>query len=63
MRHYDLPKELAWMDTLNEMDELTALKEITAQLTKIQFDQDMHLNRSIDLVLSIDTKTHKPEKK
>ena len=33
MRHHELPKELAWMDTLVEMDELTALREITAQLT------------------------------
>ena len=46
MRHHELPKELAWMDTLVEMDELTALREITTQLTKIQFDQDVQLNRS-----------------
>ena len=46
-----------------EMDELTALREITAQLTKIQFDQDVELNRSIDFVLRIDRKTYKPAKK
>ena len=63
IHHHELPKELAWMDTLVEMDELTALREITAQLTKIQFNQDVQLNRSIDLVLSIDRKTYKPAKK
>lgn len=63
MRPPTLPKELAWMTTLVEMDELTALKEITAQLIKIQLDQDAPLRRSIDLLLSIDRKTYKPVKK
>ena len=51
------------MDTLTEMDELTALKEITAQLVKIQFDSTKNLDYHIDLVLEIDKKTYQHAKK
>lgn len=63
MRPPTLPNALAWMTTLAEMDELTALKEITTQITKIQFDQDAPLRQSFDLLLGIDRKTYKPIKK
>ncbi len=63
IRPQELPKELAWMTTLAEMDELTALKEITAQLAKIQFSHDAPVRRSIEMVLGIDRKTYKPVRK
>jgi hypothetical protein len=50
------------MDTLTEVDELTALKEITAQLVKIQFNSTKNLDYHIDLVLEIDRKTYKHAK-
>jgi hypothetical protein len=59
----DAQKNLGWMDTLTEVDELTALKEITAQLVKIQFDSTKNLDYHIDLVLEIDRKTYKHAKK
>jgi hypothetical protein len=58
----DAQKNLGWMDTLTEVDELTALKEITAQLVKIQFDATKKLDFHIDLVLEIDRKTYKHAK-
>jgi hypothetical protein len=58
----DAQKNLGWMDTLTEMDELTALKEITAQLVKIQFNSTKNLDYHIDLVLEIDKKTYKHAK-
>jgi hypothetical protein len=58
----DAQKNLGWMDTLTEVDELTALKEITAQLVKIQFDSTKNLDFHIDLVLEIDRKTYKHAK-
>jgi hypothetical protein len=59
----DAQKNLGWMDTLTEMDELDALKEITSQLVKIQFTENNILERRIDLVLEIDRKTYTPAKK
>jgi hypothetical protein len=58
----DAQKNLGWMDTLTEVDELTALKEITAQLVKIQFGSTKNLDYHIDLVLEIDRKTYKHAK-
>jgi hypothetical protein len=58
----DAQKNLGWMDTLTEVDELTALKEITARLVKIQFDSTKNLDFHIDLVLEIDKKTYKHAK-
>ena len=55
-----LSNNLAWMDTLSEMDELDALKETTSRLARIQFDSNEMLSRNIDLVLEIDSKTYTP---
>jgi hypothetical protein len=59
----DSQKNLGWMDTLTEMDELDALKEITSQLVKIQFTELNILEHRIDLVLEIDRKTYRHAKK
>lgn len=59
---HDAQKNLGWMDTLTEVGELAALKEITAQLVKIQLDSTKNLNYHIDLVLEIDRKTYKHAK-
>lgn len=63
MRHETLPEELAWMDTLTDVDELTAVNAVKAKLTDIPFNQIEQLEHSIDLVLGIDRKTYKPIKK
>jgi hypothetical protein len=60
---HDVQKNLGWMNTLTEMDELEALKEITSQLVKIQFTENNILERRIDLVLEIDRKTYQHAKK
>ncbi len=54
----DAQKNLGWMNTLTEISELDALKEITSQLVKIQFDSNETLKRNIELVLEIDKKTY-----
>jgi hypothetical protein len=59
----DAQKNLGWMDTLTEMDELEALKEITSQLVKIQFTENNILERRINLVLEIDRKAYRHAKK
>ncbi len=63
IHHQVLAKNLVWMNTLTEMDELAALKETTARLAKIQFDSKQALNIGIDLVLEIDSKSYKNAKK
>ncbi len=63
LHQQDTVKNLVWMDTLTEMDELDALREITAQLAKIQFDTNESLIRRIDLVLAIDRKTYRHAKR
>ena len=54
LHQQDEVKNLVWMDTLTELDELEALKEITGQLAKIQFDSIENLDHRIELVLGID---------
>ncbi len=60
--HQVIEKKLEWMHTLTEMDELGALKEITAKLAKIQFDSSDTILRDIDLLLEIDSKTYRSAK-
>jgi len=63
LHQQDEVKNLVWMDTLTELDELEALKEITGQLAKIQFDSIENLDNRIELVLGIDRKTYRHAKK
>jgi hypothetical protein len=56
--HHQLEKNLEWMNGLSAMDELEVLEEVTAHLTKIQFNADKKSNLDIDLLLEIDTKTY-----
>lgn len=59
----DVQKNLEWMDTLTEMSEMDALKEITSRLTKIQFNAGGNAEYRIDLALEIDKKTYREAKR
>jgi|GEM_PF-974202 len=63
LHHQDVQKNLGWMNTLTEMDELSAIKTTTAQLTKIQFESVESLKCNIDMVLEIDKKSYQAAKK
>ena len=62
IHHQVIEKKLEWMNTLPEMDELGALKVITTRLAKIQFISSETINRDIDLLLEIDSKTYRSAK-
>jgi hypothetical protein len=63
MHHQEVQKNLEWMDTLNNLDELDALKETTLRLAKINFDTGATLKRQLDVLLEIDQKTYLEAKK
>lgn len=52
-------ENLAWVNTLQEMDSLEALRKITERLSKIQFKSNTSLEKRIDLVLEIDRLTYR----
>jgi hypothetical protein len=52
-------ENLDWMNTLQEMDSLEALRKITERLAKIQFNSNISLEKRIDLVLEIDKLTYR----
>jgi len=52
-------ESLAWVNTLQEMDSLEALRKISERLAKIQFNSNISLEKRIDLVLEIDRLTYK----
>ena len=56
-------KNLGWMDTLTDMDELDALKETTTRIAKIRFDVSASLKSQLDILLEIDQKTYQEAKK
>lgn len=63
IHHQEVQKNLGWMDTLTNLDELDALRETTARLAKIKFDRGDTLKRQLDILLQIDQKTHKTASK
>ena len=63
MHHQEVQKNLEWMDTLNNLDELDALKETTLRIAKIKFDTGATLKRQLDVLLEIDQKTYLEAKK
>ena len=63
IHHQEVQKNLGWMDTLSNLDELDALRETTARLAKIKFDRGDALKRQLDILLEIDQKTHKTASK
>ncbi|MGB7816513.1 MAG: hypothetical protein WBL28_09215 [Methylotenera sp.] len=63
LHHQEVQKNLGWMDTLTEMDALSALKMTTAQLAKNQFKSADNLKHQIDIVLAIDKKSYQNAKK
>ena len=63
LHHQEVQKNLGWMDTLTNMDELDALKETTARIAKIKFDSGAILKRQLDILLEIDQKTYREAKK
>jgi hypothetical protein len=52
-------ENLAWVNTLQEMDSIEALRKITERLAKIQFNSNISLEKRIDLVLEIDRLTYR----
>lgn len=52
-------ESLAWVNTLQEMDSLEALRKISERLAKIQFNSNISLEKRIDLVLEIDRLTYR----
>lgn len=50
---------LAWVNTLQELDSVEALKKVTERLAKIQFSSNISLEKRIDLVLEIDRLTYR----
>ena len=63
LHHQEVQKNLGWMDTLTNMDELDALKETTKRIAKIKFDTGVTLKRQLDILLEIDQKTYAEAKK
>lgn len=61
--HHQLEKSLEWMSDLSAMDELEALEQVTARLTKIQFNADKKTSLDIDLLLEIDAKIYRMARK
>ena len=63
LHHQEVQRNLGWMDTLTNMDELDALKETTMRIAKIKFDSGVTLKRQLDILLEIDQKTYAEAKK
>ena len=63
IHHQEVQKNLEWMDTLTNMDELDALKETTLHLAQIKFDTGATLKRQLDILLEVDQKTYREAKK
>ncbi len=63
IHHQEVQKNLGWMDTLTNLDELDALRETTAHLAKIKFDTGDTLKCQLDILLEIDQKTHRAARK
>ena len=63
LHHQEVQKNLGWMDTLTDMDELDALKETTMHIAKMKFDTGATLKRQLDVLLEIDQKTYREAKK
>jgi cell division protein YceG involved in septum cleavage len=63
IHHQEVQKNLGWMDTLTNLDELDVLRETTMRLAKIKFDSGDTLKRQLDILLEIDQKTHKTASK
>ena len=63
IHHQDVQKNLEWMDTLTNMDELDALKETTLHIANIKFDVSANVTRQLDILLKIDQKTYAEAKK
>ena len=63
IHHQGVQKNLEWMDTLTNMDELDALKETTLHLAQIKFDAGATLKRQLDILLEVDQKTYREAKK
>ena len=63
IHHQEVQKNLGWMDTLTNLDELDVLRETTLRLAKIKFDTGDTLKRQLDILLEIDQKTHKTASK
>ena len=63
IHHQGVQRNLVWMDTLTDMNELDALKETTAQVVKLDFDSNATLKRKLDILLEIDRKTYAEAKK
>lgn len=63
LHHQEVQKNLSWMHTLSNMDELDALKETTLHIAKIKFETGATLKRQLDVLLEIDQKTYAEAKK
>jgi hypothetical protein len=63
IHHQEVQKNLEWMDTLSNMDELDALKETTLRIAKINFDVAANVKRQLDVLLEVDQKTYAEAKK
>ncbi|HSF71510.1 MAG TPA: hypothetical protein VLA25_04400, partial [Methylotenera sp.] len=63
IHHQEVQKNLEWMDTLTNMDELDALKETTVHIAKIKFDRGATMKRQLDVLLEIDQKTYREAKR
>lgn len=63
LHQQEMQKNLGWMNTLTEMDDLEVLKETRTQLAKIEFLSANQLKSQIELVLEIDSKTYRHVKK
>lgn len=50
---------LSWVNTLQELDSVEALKKVAERLAKIQFNSNISLEKRIDLVLEIDRLTYR----
>lgn len=63
LHHQEVQKNLGWMDTLSQMDELDAIKETTMRIAQLKFDSGATLKRQLDILLAIDRKTYRESKK
>jgi hypothetical protein len=63
IHHQEVQKNLEWMDTLTNMDELDALKETTVHIAQIKFDRGATMKRQLDVLLEIDQKTYREAKR
>jgi hypothetical protein len=63
LHHQEVQKNLGWMDTLSQMDELDAIKETTVRIAQLKFDSGATLKRQLDILLAIDRKTYRESKK